>query len=668
MSTANTHESIIKEINKYNKEEFDYLIDIIDNKELIKPIKKNSKKFIQDTKGWRIDKLDKNKLKEIYSKYVYNKINIILCTHFVILIKENARTLMQLLESKSIDVDEIPTEIENNKDHIDKIIDILLDSQYHRDTLLPFKLMDIELDENSISYIIDTTRVKKFMKVEKEKEINNITEEFNLKLKEQEKKLNDNIKNKEKGIKELKSKIDSINKKHAIEIEHKDIEIHKLKDNITSKENKFNNELNKLNCKIKNLEENLDQYEAINKDIKQLIDKKEEQINALLKLLEEEYKAFEEYANSRWKNENEDLELKNRELSQNINELEEYKQYIEEEVLILKKDKEYIEKSINSLEDKSKEFITDISYIMDRVKNYEVNKPSINNLNYDLSSNIHHVKSIVVEKSPDVKEELYDFIDDLADNFECIGVGIDYKYDLAKYVYATIANKMGLFIMGYNNRLFANAISYTVSNSSADIIVIQPGFTDSKLLIDTIKHMESKVVIIENAIDNISESVYMALIKENKDKILIFSTESNENLNIIPKSVFNYLMVVDLDSILVRDQIDELYACITPDEIFEIDKDNKIKRKKLVKNLSDIVELSNISKLKMLEINNIINNLNSEDKSKDGVYSLLLFSLLRISKTQNKYEHIEEFIKEQNFDNKKLDILNYIIEMEKDYE
>ncbi len=36
MSTANTHESIIKEINKYNKEEFDYLIDIIDNKELIK--------------------------------------------------------------------------------------------------------------------------------------------------------------------------------------------------------------------------------------------------------------------------------------------------------------------------------------------------------------------------------------------------------------------------------------------------------------------------------------------------------------------------------------------------------------------------------------------------------------------------------------------------------
>ncbi len=599
-------------------------------------------------------------------------------------------------------MDEIPTEIENNKDHIDKIIDILLDSQYHRDTLLPFKLMDIELDENSISYIIDTTRVKKFMKVEKEKEINNITEEFNLKLKEQEKKLNDNIKNKEKGIKELKSKIDSINKKHAIEIEHKDIEIHKLKDNITSKENKFNNELNKLNCKIKNLEENLDQYEAINKDIKQLIkfnnelnklnckiknleenldqyeainkdikqliDKKEEQINALLKLLEEEYKAFEEYANSRWKNENEDLELKNRELSQNINELEEYKQYIEEEVLILKKDKEYIEKSINSLEDKSKEFITDISYIMDRVKNYEVNKPSINNLNYDLSSNIHHVKSIVVEKSPDIKEELYDFIDDLADNFECIGVGIDYKYDLAKYVYATIANKMGLFIMGYNNRLFANAISYTVSNSSADIIVIQPGFTDSKLLIDTIKHMESKVVIIENAIDNISESVYMALIKENKDKILIFSTESNENLNIIPKSVFNYLMVVDLDSILVRDQIDELYACITPDEIFEIDKDNKIKRKKLVKNLSDIVELSNISKLKMLEINNIINNLNSEDKSKDGVYSLLLFSLLRISKTQNKYEHIEEFIKEQNFDNKKLDILNYIIEMEKDYE
>ncbi len=122
--------------------------------------------------------------------------------------------------------------------------------------------------------------------------------------------------------------------------------------------------------------------------------------------------------------------------------------------------------------------------------------------------------------------------------------------------------------MGYNNRLFADALSFLISNSTADIVIINPGFVDSRQLIDIVNNTESKVVLIENVIDNIAESVYMPLLKENNDKILIFSMESNENINLIPKSIFNYLMVVDLDPILESDKNEELYAGIALDTIF----------------------------------------------------------------------------------------------------
>lgn len=130
----------------------------------------------------------------------------------------------------------------------------------------------------------------------------------------------------------------------------------------------------------------------------------------------------------------------------------------------------------------------------------------------------------------------------------------------------------------------------------------------------------------------------MPLLKENQDKILIFSMESNENINIIPKSVFNYLMVVDLDLILESGQREELYACETSHNIFKLSENNQNKNirksSKLFKSLDAIIDLSNISKIKMLEINNIIDNLHTDKNIKDGIYSLLLFYIVVISKNK----------------------------------
>lgn len=672
MSYAKTQKLIDEKLKQYNEEEFYNLINFIDNKELIKPIKKKQKLFMQDIKGFRIDRLDKHKLKEIYFKHVYKKREPILSAHLAQIINENELVLIDMLKSK-LDVDEledIAFEVENNnKNYIDKIISILLDTSYSENIMLCFKLMHINLDESTSYYIDETIKHKKIIKEEKKKVINDITIEFNKKLKEAEKNFNEIIKNKEKILKELNLSIDNINKKHILEIKNKEMEISKLKDKNIHKEKKFNLEIEKLNIKIVNLEEKLQKYIEEKDKLKKIIEENEEKNSKLSNLLEDKYSRFDKYAELRWKNENENLLSENRNIENNIVDLELYKQSIKDEISILKKDKDSVENAINLLENNSKEFIENISYVMNRIGRNNIVDTTENSIfehKYKVSSNINHIQSTTIEEEPETKEDKFDFINDLAENFKFIGIGNDYIYDLAKYIYATIANKMGLFIIGYNNRLFANAISYLICNSSVDIVVIPPGFIDSKDLIEKVNNTQSKVVLIENAIDNIAESVYMPLLKDNKDKILIFSMESNENISIAPKSIFNYLMLVDLDPILESDQTEELYTSITPNDIFEIDKNNKEKRSKLSKGLNSSIDLGNVSKLKMIEVNNIINNLDSEKDT--GIYSLLLFSIGMISKSQNRYDNLEKFIKNQNFERDRLDILNFVIGMDDQYE
>ncbi len=661
MSYSEIKEIIDNTIKKYNEKEFYDLIDFIDNKDLIEPLKKTSKVFAPYIRGFRVDKLDKNKLKEIYFKCLYKKEEPILEGKLSEIINRNSINIKKMLEAQLVDIEYITENIENDKELLDKVIDILLETRYGENIVLSLKFINIDLDEPTICYIEEKTKYHNLMKEEKKK----LTLEFNKKLKEKEKEFNKIIRNKDNDLKDLHLSINSINKNFTLEIENKKTEISRLKE-------RFDNEKKELNLKYErqrqkidvlnsNLEKNVQEYVKLEETKDKIIDENRK----LLLLIEDKYIQYDEYAKSRWKNENKDLLFEKEEIEESIQELMVKKQLLEEELSILKKDKETVEIAINLLENNSKKFIDNISYIMNRIgrnNKIETTENITSKIINSETNKINHVLGLTIEDEPEIKEDKFDFMDDLAENFKFIGIGNEYIYELAKYVYATIANKMGLFVMGYNNRLFANALSYLISNSSADIIVMSPGFIDSQELVQKVNNAKSKVVLIENAIDNIAESVYMPLIKDNKDKILIFSMESNENINIIPKSIFNYLMVVDLDPILELDQIEELYSSITPSEIFSVDKNNNEKRSKLLNGLNSFLNLGNFSKRKMIEINNIINNVNSEKN--EGIYCLLLFAIGVISKNQDRVEQLDKFIKEQNFESEKLDIIKHVIGMD----
>ena len=669
MSNIKRQDLIEKKLSKYNEKEFFDLINTLDNKDLIEPIKKNSKRFSQDTKGWRIDRLDKNKLREIYFKYIYKKRDNNLAQHLLSILNKNTLEIKERIKLELCDIEDIKLRLENyDKEFIEKMIDLLLDTTYSMNILLYFKVMDIELREEISSYLEDVSKIKRVIKDEKIKITNEINYEFNEKLKQIERNKNEIIKVKEREIKELNFEIDKIGKKLALDIEKKEIEVLKLKNNYISREKNLKLEIDKLNSKVKDSEQRLEKVVFEREELEKINIKKEEEIKELSCLCENKYDMFDKYAKTRWQKENKDLELKNKEIQQDICNLKIYKLNIEEEILKLKKDEENIRSIINSLENKSKEFIDNISYVINRVEKTKAIQENINREKSELSSSIHHIESKVIEIDPDIKKDKFDFIEELADNFECMGIGNNYVFYLAKYVYATIASEMGLLVVGYNNRMFAHVISYTINNSSADIIVIPPGFTDSEQLIKIVNNLKSKVILIENAIDNIAESVYIPLLKQNREKILIFSVESSENLNVIPKGVFNYLIPIALELILESDKIEGLYSCITPDDIFKYSNDNKMRKSKLLDSFNEFLDFGNITKIKMAKINNIINEFDSESNSKSGIYSLLLFSIGMILKSQNKFEQLESFIKKQNFDDEKLNNLDIITGIGKQYE
>lgn len=671
MSYTETRKLIKEYLKDYSKEEFYELIDFIDNKELNEPIKNNPKHFEDSIRGFRAGKLDKRKLKDIYYRYIFKKEDPILGAKLSTIINKNAIKILELLEFKLdyIDeTDEITLNLENNKEDIDQIVDTLLGTCYCKNILLAFKFIGVDLDEPTKRYINEKTEYYMAVKDASNKIVNNIKLEFNDKLKEKEKELNSIIEIKKNEIKELYLKIEEINKEYKSDLYDKENKIERLNNINVSIENDYKLKEKKLNAKIdtlnKNIENSLEDYLKL----KKIHDKTIAENKKLQSLLDDKYNEYNDYAKSIWEKKNINLISEIKEVEYRIQQLKIEEKSIEEEINVLKYDKQNLENAINLLEDDSTKFIDNISYIMDRIgKNgVEENKETCLLKKESCKvENINHIRGLIRDEGVDVIEDKTSFIEDLADNFTSIGIGNEYSYKLAKYAFATISNNMGLLLMGYNNRLFADALSFLISNSTADIVIINPGFVDSRQLIDIVNNTESKVVLIENVIDNIAECVYMPLLKENNDKILIFSMESNENINLIPKSIFNYLMVVDLDPILESDKNEELYAGIALDTIFIKNKDNKERRTKILKGLDSSLDIGKFSKLKMIEMCGVINSISSQIN--EGIFCMLLFSISVISKNQNKYEELYQFIKDQNFERDKLDILKTVIEMDDCY-
>lgn len=647
---------------KYNEEEFKIIISFLSYEGLLYPIKKKNKDFIQDIRGYRIDKLPIKRLQDMYFNRIYNKNDLILSKNFFILEKEFINNINQKIsEDNNIEIEEI-------KDlKFENIIDSLLETNIKNNIDIYFKIIDRNLKRNeslflkyALSYIISN----------KEKQNNYI-----LSLKEKYKNIIDKLEKEnelnQKEIKNFKKKYEDLEKKLKLETKHYEVEIDTQIEFNKNLKVDFENKLIKREKEIIDLKNNKEYIEKEKKELliinNKLIEEKrrlEEQIetsninknieneklleeniklkddkylltNEIIKLeniLKLEYKNKEKIYEDKWKKENLQLEEEKKLKQNNLKELEKIEEELKNEIRLLNLEKTDIENSVNNVKEEGGLLINSIEKIINKVRK--------NDTEFKENKLELYRKHNYTNKSDIVIEELEDFIEYLSDNLEIIGINKEYCNYVAEYIYSILASNMNILLVGYNSRKIADSISALVNTSKAEIINLPMGYNDIKYIENVIQNTNSKVILFENVVDNISENVYLPILKDNKDKHLLFSVESSYNLDLIPKHILNYMIVLDVEKISSFEKNEELIYSLTDENLFNINLESK-NRKKHIRYLNKIdstFKLTEYLKINLTEVIEILEKINPGK----GIKYLIDFSILSL--INNDLDKIETLI------------------------
>lgn len=647
---------------KYNEEEFKIILSFLSYKDLLDPIKKKNKEFIQEIKGYRVDKLPIKKLQDIYFNRIYNRNDLVLSKNFFMLEKELINNINEKIsKDNNIEVEEIKNL------NFENIIDSLLETNIKNNVDIYFKIISRKLkrDESaflkySLSYIISNKEKQNKYIANLENKYKNIVCE-----------LEDENKLKQKEVKILKGKCEDLEEKLKLEKKYFDVELDKqiefnenLKIDFENKIIKVKKEIidlknkkedieeekkelfimnNKLIKEKRNLEEQIEtlnmnkdiEYEKVldeNIKLKDINERLRKNINELENILKQEYKNKEKIYENKWKKENFKLEEEKNIKENNLKELKEIEKGLKNEISLLNSEKIDIENSINNAKEEGSILINSIEKIINKIRKNE-NEFKGNKLELYRKINYTNKSDIVIE-------ELEDFIEDLSDNLEIIGIEKEYCNYVAEYIYSILASNMNILLVGYNSRKIADSISALVNSSKAEIINLPMGYSDITYIENIIQNTNSKVILFENVVDNISENVYLPILKDNKDKHLIFSVESSENLDLIPKHILNYMIVLDFEKILSFEKNEELVYSLTDEKVFNIDLEQK-NRKKHIKFLNKIdssFKLNEYLKVNLTEVIEILEKINHGK----GIKYFIDFSILSL--IGNNSDRIETLI------------------------
>lgn len=632
---ANEIDNLVEKYSeKYSKVEFEFVLSLLPYTKLIEPIKFGAKKkYRQAIKGFRAHKLPFDKLHDIYYKCIFKQNDIMLATHMDEL-KTNYLNKIDGFISDEIDsVEVVLTKILSNDVEIfEKLIDVLLKNKFEEKEhlFLYFKMIDFKLQDDQINYMNNYVDWKiKYQKIKTQIK-NELTELFNHKIIEIEE-------NHRIALLDKNHRIDTLEKsiEESKNLEKKLSEKNKL---ISCQENLFIEQNKKFLSEIKFYETKVNNLEVLVNKMKGQIAEKEQQIKSLSGIVELKHLEFSNIAYEKWVESNRELLYEKENIVSSIENLKAGKEKIIEEINILFNKKNELENNIVLFENKTGDIVNNIRFILNTI--------GINNDNN--KSKLYKIPSVKLEIELEEINDKSDFIEYLTTNLGICGISNEYSFDLAQYIYATFTCKRNLLLVGYNTRKIADAISYIISGAKAEMLTLPLGYNDCNELTETVNSSKSRVILIENAVDNISESVYTPLIKQNNDKFLVFSMESSEHISLIPKSILNYMMLVDLDIISSYESDSELLlGGVTNPDIFdvEIDLSSKSTNLRHISGLNRTIELSNVAKLKLAEVMSVIDKQNSQN----AMYDVLLFSVYMLCKASGKSDELKEFIEDQGF-------------------
>ncbi len=596
----------------FTKEEVETLLSILPKDFLIDHISKNAKAFKEEVGGFRPSHLPMDKLlNAFYTKLV--KQETIPTISFISAIL--TKTIELINKEASVEEKDISKIVKDKEKTLDNFLEKLLDSYFKNHIDLYFKLLLVTLTEEDKVYI-QNRKITLLELVEFKKELK---------------------KESDRKIKEAIGEVEINNQKL---LKQKKEEITILQSGLKNLEIDFEENNNILSIKLKRVDELSLEVEELN----ELVRDKNQKILKLENLLNDKSKKLEESIEKKWKEENQEKELT---FLKRIEELKEDERTISKRVDILKKEKNVLDLDLSKYSFKKNEMESDISFLenksglfLEKFNKLFSNKTSENQ---SFSDNYFIYPSEInncIENELEEITEVDNFIEDLSYNFEVSGIQRDYSADLAEYIFSTFSNKMNPFLIGYNTNYIAHAFSYLVCGEKAEIINLNPGFSNSSHLIDIINKSNSKVILIENILNSVSENVYLSLLKMNLNKFIFFSLESSETISLLPEFLKNYFLFINIDNIATVPTANDYYFAMINESIFKGNNDiektmkyyNKIKKTKI---------LNNIGNIKCSEIFSILDTDFNRDFN-DMLKNLIIFS--KDSFDFSKYENFSTFV------------------------
>ncbi len=192
------------------------------------------------------------------------------------------------------------------------------------------------------------------------------------------------------------------------------------------------------------------------------------------------------------------------------------------------------------IEEKLKHFQSDVVHLAELSALSGANSASVSNIG--LPQPIYVLGNKIQNDEPTIAENLMDFTDDLQVNLMICGMNKDYAYGFSQLIISSITCRKHFVVCGGKSEDVANSLALLLQSKYADQIFLPSGFTDISSLINKINSMDGHVILIHNALETYSESVFMAIVKMCKGKIIVFSCEDETTYFNLPSHWGQYVI------------------------------------------------------------------------------------------------------------------------------
>lgn len=222
-------------------------------------------------------------------------------------------------------------------------------------------------------------------------------------------------------------------------------------------------------------------------------------------------------------------------------------------------------------------------------------------------------------------DEIDGFIDDLQDNLATFGLINDHSYDVSLFMVTAVIKKKNFVICGSKVDEIANSISLLIEKQAAKQVYLPIGFSDISKLINIINQSTSKVFVINNALETVSDSVFLSLSKCCKDKILFFACEDSNTYKHFPSQWSNYAVFIYPDMLWGLPLKDDLLC--TKFDLLNQKTGCSIEKNEIIK---QIEILGRIKPVQLNEISQLIRCYKKLSKSANELTYTILCNIINI--------------------------------------